>query len=132
MYRKTALSLCSIRDSESDPCLSNESGLNPIDRDLVGRGILERGISDVREREELDGGSSWTIGFEEVRITRVEKGGGGGGNSARQAGSIGFTFVGILNWKGFVSSMLLLIELLRFLPARRFEFSEMDLISKKR
>lgn len=77
MYRKTALSLCSIRDSESDPCLSNESGLNPIDRDLVGRGILERGISDVREREELDGGSSWTIGFEEVRITRVEKGGGG-------------------------------------------------------
>lgn len=78
MYRKTALSLCSIRDSESDPCLSNESGLNPIDRDLVGRGILERGISDVREREELDGGSSWTIGFEEVRITRVEKGGEGG------------------------------------------------------
>lgn len=89
--------------------------------------ILERGISDVREREELDGGSSWTIGFEEVRITRVE-----GGQLCSSSCSIGFTFVGILNWKGFVSSMLLFIELLRFLPARRFEFSEMDLISKKR
>lgn len=41
----------------------------------------------------------------------------------------GFTFVGILNWSGFVSSMLLFIEFITFFPP---EFSEMDLIFEEK